>query len=69
MYEVSNKFEILAEYKAANRELNELENREHGYVTSTTQTIKNNVNERAHNLSRKCDQLEMILEAIAASED
>ncbi|MFC6163865.1 MULTISPECIES: hypothetical protein [Lactiplantibacillus] len=67
---MSNRFEILEEYQQANSELDHLK----GLVVrqqdrSRVVTIYPHLRERVSHLSEKCEQLDMLLEAINASED
>jgi len=67
---VSNRFEILEEYRQANTELDRLKGlamrqRDRSRVI----TIYPHLQERVSHLSQKCEQLDMLLEAINASED
>ncbi|MFB9769406.1 hypothetical protein [Lactiplantibacillus modestisalitolerans] len=67
---MSNRFEILEEYQAANTELERLKGlavrqQDHSRVV----TIYPHLHERVSHLSEKCEQLDMLLEAINASED
>jgi len=67
---VSNRFEILEEYQQANSELDHLK----GLAVqqqdrSRVVTIYPHLRERVTHLSKKCEQLDMLLEAINASED
>jgi len=67
---VSNRFEILEEYQEANSELDQLkvlETRQQD--RSRVVTIYPHLTERVSHLSKKCEQLDMLLEAINASED
>ncbi|MFC6202404.1 hypothetical protein ACFP1L_11025 [Lactiplantibacillus nangangensis] len=67
---MSNRFEILEEYQQANTELDRLKGlaarqRDRSRVV----TIYPHLKERVSHLSQKCEQLDMLLEAINASED
>lgn len=68
---MSNRMEILAEYRQANSQLATLKAREAVGTQSGTETvtIEPRYGEEMTYLSDKCAQLEMILEAMAASED
>ncbi|CAM3173117.1 hypothetical protein [Lactiplantibacillus plajomi] len=67
---MSNRFEILEEYQEANTELDRLKTlvasqRDRSRVV----TLYPHLKERVSHLSEKCEQLDMLLEAINASED
>ncbi|MFC6180128.1 hypothetical protein [Lactiplantibacillus daowaiensis] len=67
---MSNRFEILEEYQEANSELDRLKGmaarqQDRSHVV----TIYPHLRERVSHLSEKCEQLDMLLEAINASED
>ncbi|KRK98263.1 hypothetical protein FD04_GL001243 [Secundilactobacillus odoratitofui DSM 19909 = JCM 15043] len=69
---MSNRSEILTEYREASEQLNELKQYEASHVVpchEETITIKPKYGQRMQALSNKCDYLNMILEAMAASED
>lgn len=68
---MSNRMEILAEYRQANSQLATLKRKESVGVNSGTETVKIEPqygNEMTY-LTNKCAQLDMILEAMDASED
>ncbi|WP_265478755.1 hypothetical protein [Lactiplantibacillus plantarum] len=67
---MSNRFEILEEYQEANTELDHLRTLAvRQKDRSRVVTIYPHLKERVSHLSRKCEQLDMLLEAINASED
>ncbi|AVK60624.1 hypothetical protein C5Z26_03410 [Lactobacillus sp. CBA3606] len=67
---MSNRFEILEEYQEANTELDHLKGlADRQRDRSRVVTIYPHLNERVSHLSKKCEQLNMLLEAINASED
>lgn len=69
---MSNKTEILEEYVAATDKLNDLKLREAQSpcpVTDETIVIQPQFGDEMNELTRKCAQLNMILEAMEASED
>ncbi|GHP15038.1 hypothetical protein YK48G_24630 [Lentilactobacillus fungorum] len=72
---MSNKLEILEEYQKAASKLSQLKNQEAELIHSKTQDTNDTVvikpqfgNEMNH-LNQECMQLNMILEAMDASED
>ena len=69
---MSNRTEILEEYMAATDKLNDLKTRESQLsypATEETITIQPKFGDEMNHLTRKCAQLDMILEAMEASED
>lgn len=68
---MSNRTEILAEYRQANSQLATLKKKESVGVQSGSGTVKiePRYGEEMTYLTNKCAQLDMILEAMAASED
>lgn len=67
---MSNRFEILEEYQEANSELDRLKGMSaQQQDRSRVVTIYPHLRERVSHLSQKCEQLDMLLEAINASED
>ncbi|PWG00663.1 hypothetical protein DCM90_00360 [Levilactobacillus bambusae] len=68
---MSNRFEILEEYREATTELSRLKHQEAQEVQPTNQTItiQPRYGKQMNQLSSKCAQLDMILEAMEASED
>ncbi|GAW99393.1 hypothetical protein [Secundilactobacillus mixtipabuli] len=69
---MSNRFEILTEYRKTNEQLDELKATEARQVEPChheTITIEPKYGRQMQELSAKCDYLNMILEAMAASED
>ncbi|VDG20745.1 hypothetical protein [Lactiplantibacillus mudanjiangensis] len=67
---MSNRFEILEEYQEANSELDRLKGMAaQQQDRSRVVTIYPHLRERVSHLSQKCEQLDMLLEAINASED
>ena len=69
---MSNRSEILTEYRKANEQLDELKATEARQVEPCYQqtiTIRPKYGQQMQELSAKCDYLNMILEAMAASED
>lgn len=69
---MSNKSEILEEYTAATDKLNDLKLKEVQSpcpVTGETIVIQPQFGDEMNKLTRKCAQLNMILEAMEASED
>ncbi|BDZ31134.1 hypothetical protein RA086_08140 [Lactiplantibacillus sp. WILCCON 0030] len=67
---MSNRFEILEEYQQANTELDRLKGMAlRQQDRSRVVTIYPHLRERVSHLSQKCEQLDMLLEAINASED
>ncbi|GAA3615952.1 hypothetical protein [Secundilactobacillus similis] len=68
---MSNRLEILTEYRLANHQLDELKLTECKQVQPTDQTvtIEPKYGRAMKDLSDKCANLNMILEAMAASED
>ncbi|WNJ65680.1 hypothetical protein [Lactiplantibacillus plantarum] len=67
---MSNRFEILEEYQEANTELDHLRTLAvRQQDRSRVVTIYPHLKERVSHLSRKCEQLDMLLEAINVSED
>ncbi|KRL15433.1 hypothetical protein FD38_GL000428 [Levilactobacillus zymae DSM 19395] len=68
---MSNRMEILAEYRQANTQLATLKEKEAVGIHSGTETVKiePRYGEEMTYLTNKCAQLDMILEAMAASED
>lgn len=67
---MSNRFEILEEYQAANTELGHLRDlAAHQMDHARVVTLYPHLQDRVDHLSQKCEQLDMLLEAINASED
>lgn len=68
---MSNRVEILEEYRQANSQLATLKEKESATVQSTDETVRiePRYGEEMNYLSNKCAQLDMILEAMDASED
>ncbi|HIW72028.1 MAG TPA: hypothetical protein H9875_05295 [Candidatus Levilactobacillus faecigallinarum] len=68
---MSNRMEILAEYRQANSQLATLKRQESAGVQSgaETVTIEPRYGSEMTYLTNKCAQLDMILEAMDASED
>ncbi len=68
---LSNRTEILEEYRQANAQLATLKQEESASVqsSSATVTIEPRFGNEMNALSSKCAQLDMILEAMEASED
>ncbi|MTV82881.1 hypothetical protein [Secundilactobacillus folii] len=69
---MSNRSEILTEYREANEQLDELKQIESQQVApchGEAVTIEPKYGEQMKELSTKCDYLNMILEAMDASED
>lgn len=67
---MSNRFEILEEYQEANTELDRLKTLVASQQDrSRVVTLYPHLKERVSHLSEKCEQLDMLLEAINASED
>lgn len=68
---MSNRSEILSEYREANEQLDELKQLEAHHVEKSehTITIEPKFGDEMQTLTKKCDYLNMILEAMAASED
>jgi len=68
---VSNRMEILEEYRQANSQLATLKRKESESVqwSSETVQIEPRYGKEMNDLSDKCAQLDMILEAMDASED
>lgn len=68
---MSNRMEILAEYRQANSQLATLKHKECAGVQATDETVKiePRYGDEMNYLTQKCAQLDMILEAMEASED
>ncbi|WP_283678860.1 hypothetical protein [Lentilactobacillus sp. Marseille-Q4993] len=69
---MSNKLEILEEYKKAASELNQLKAKEGSHNlrdSNETVVIQPQFGDQMHELTNKCSQLTMIIEAMNASED
>jgi len=68
---MSNRMEILSEYREANSQLATLKQKEAVGVQSGTATVKiePRYGREMNDLTNKCAQLDMILEAMDASED
>ncbi|MFC6206132.1 MULTISPECIES: hypothetical protein [Levilactobacillus] len=68
---MSNRIEILEEYRRANSQLATLKRKESESVHSSADTvlIEPQFGKEMNDLSNKCAQLDMILEAMEASED
>ena len=68
---MSNRMEILEEYRQANSQLATLKRKESECIHSSSETvqIEPRYGQEMNDLSTKCAQLDMILEAMEASED
>ncbi|WP_125579695.1 hypothetical protein [Levilactobacillus cerevisiae] len=68
---MSNRIEILEEYRQANSQLATLKRKESDNVCSGSETVRiePRYGQEMNDLSNKCAQLDMILEAMDASED
>ncbi|MCH4123155.1 MAG: hypothetical protein LKH74_02120 [Levilactobacillus sp.] len=68
---MSNRIEILEEYRRANSQLATLKRQESENVHSSSETVRiePRYGDEMNDLTNKCAQLDMILEAMAASED
>ncbi|WP_261810224.1 hypothetical protein [Levilactobacillus humaensis] len=68
---MSNRVEILEEYRQANNQLATLKRKESESIRHSEDTVRiePHYGEEMTSLSDKCAQLDMILEAMAASED
>ncbi|AQW20548.1 hypothetical protein PL11_000645 [Lentilactobacillus curieae] len=69
---MSNKLEILEEFKQAETKLNQLKSKEANTAASRTDdtiVIQPKFGDEMHELNAKCAQLSMVIEAMNASED